>query len=404
LRNWNGAEMTALDGLLAAVALLGHLALCVAAFNRLHAIGIHRRLRRRLELLLLVGTVAMIAWFAVRWWREGYIVVAYDDAGQIVWPLGYAGLCLVAAASIVPCWLWPRFCYRVPGELIASESNRVDVEQELGRTLPRHRFQARLLSHVPGNEVYRLETNRKTLRLASLPQPLDGLTLTHLSDLHFTGELDRAYFDYVIDAANLLASDVVILSGDILESQECIPWIESTLARLHAPLGVYFVLGNHDKRMPDPAAVRSWLTEIGMIDLGGRCRTVQWRGCNVLLAGNELPWFAAPLESEIQSHSSGNVRFRLLVSHSPDQFPWARRHGFDLMLAGHNHGGQVCLPWLGPLIAPSKHGTRYAAGLFHEPPTLLHVTRGISGEHPIRLNCPPELAQLILRSSEEAIR
>jgi hypothetical protein len=70
------------------------------------------------------------------------------------------------------------------------------------------------------------------------------------------------------------------------------------------------------------------------------------------------------------------------------------------MLAGHNHGGQIRLPWLGALISPSWYGWRYAGGLYHEPPTLLHVSRGIAAKHPIRLNCPPELALLILRRGD----
>ena len=68
------------------------------------------------------------------------------------------------------------------------------------------------------------------------------------------------------------------------------------------------------------------------------------------------------------------------------------------MLAGHNHGGQIRLPYLGALITPSRYGCRYAGGLYHEPPTLLHVSRGLAGTHLIRLNCPPELALLTLKS------
>ena len=68
------------------------------------------------------------------------------------------------------------------------------------------------------------------------------------------------------------------------------------------------------------------------------------------------------------------------------------------MLAGHNHGGQIRLPYLGALITPSRYGFRYAGGVYFEPPTLLHVSRGLAGTHPIRLNCPPELALLVLQS------
>jgi predicted MPP superfamily phosphohydrolase len=122
------------------------------------------------------------------------------------------------------------------------------------------------------------------------------------------------------------------------------------------------------------------------------------RGCRVLLAGNEWPWFTAVAVDALaeEAASPDRAAFRVLVAHSPDQFGWARRQGFDLMLAGHNHGGQVRLPLLGPLISPSWYGTRYSGGVYYEAPTLLHVSRGISGEHPLRWNCLPELAQLVL--------
>ena len=67
------------------------------------------------------------------------------------------------------------------------------------------------------------------------------------------------------------------------------------------------------------------------------------------------------------------------------------------MLSGHNHGGQVRLPGIGPIYTPSLYGTRYAAGAYYRQPTLLYVTRGISGKEPLRYNCLPELTQLVLR-------
>ena len=67
------------------------------------------------------------------------------------------------------------------------------------------------------------------------------------------------------------------------------------------------------------------------------------------------------------------------------------------MLAGHNHGGQVRLPFVGAILAPSRHGVRYAAGAFRSGNTVMHVSRGTSCLTPLRYNCPPEIALLILR-------
>ncbi len=67
-------------------------------------------------------------------------------------------------------------------------------------------------------------------------------------------------------------------------------------------------------------------------------------------------------------------------------------------MAGHTHGGQIRLPLIGAVFSPSRQGVQYASGLFYAPPTIMHVTRGVSGELPIRLNCPPEMAHLVLHS------
>ena len=237
--------------------------------------------------------------------------------------------------------------------------------------------------------------------MKSLPEPLDGLSLVHLSDLQLTGQLTRDYFHFVVDKANALRGDVVVITGDIVDREACLDWIPETLGRLEARHGVYFILGNHDKRIGDASRVRRALVQCGMVDVGGRVMTLEINGVEVHLAGNELPWF--PLradESLFAPQARATDVFRILLAHTPDQYIWAQDRAYDLMLAGHCHGGQVRLPLIGPIVSPSRFGARYASGLFSEGPTLMHVSRGISGTHPLRLNCPPELAKLVLKCAK----
>ena len=85
-----------------------------------------------------------------------------------------------------------------------------------------------------------------------------------------------------------------------------------------------------------------------------------------------------------------------------DRVNWARENNIRLMLAGHTHGGQIQLPILGPVYSPSRFGCRFASGVFWLDPTLMYVSRGISGKEPIRYNCRPEVTQLkLLRSVED---
>ena len=138
-----------------------------------------------------------------------------------------------------------------------------------------------------------------------------------------------------------------------------------------------------------------------MIDLGSRFKRLEVSGAEIILAGKELPWFSPPANMEqCPPRSADTGQLRILLSHSPDQFGWARRWDFDLVLAGHTHGGQICLPVIGPMVCPSWYGVHYASGTFYRHPTLMHVSRGVSGETPIRLNCRPELSRLVLQAAQ----
>ena len=84
----------------------------------------------------------------------------------------------------------------------------------------------------------------------------------------------------------------------------------------------------------------------------------------------------------------------VLISHSPDQHSFAGRFGYDLMVAGHTHGGQVVLPLIGPVYSPSLFGVSFVSGLFRMGTLTVHVTRGIGAKDPLRWNCCPELTCL----------
>jgi predicted MPP superfamily phosphohydrolase len=133
--------------------------------------------------------------------------------------------------------------------------------------------------------------------------------------------------------------------------------------------------------------------------LGGRRRQIDINGQPVMLMGNELPWIKhePPAACGFAETTSS---LRIVLSHSPDQLRWARAQDADLMLAGHTHGGQICIPPLGAIFSPSAAGVKYVAGVYYSPPTILHVTRGVSGDTPFRWRCPPEIAHLRLFSAK----
>ena len=119
----------------------------------------------------------------------------------------------------------------------------------------------------------------------------------------------------------------------------------------------------------------------------------------VVFAGNELPWHLPAGDFGSESEQEDAERpLRIVLAHSPDQFHWARRYDADMVLAGHTHGGQIRLPGLGPIFTPSRYGTKYTESVYWQPPTLMHVSRGLSSLTPLRLNCPPEMTRIVLRA------
>src|SRR5690606_16156395 len=120
--------------------------------------------------------------------------------------------------------------------------------------------------------------------------------------------------------------------------------------------------------------LRQRMDHCGLIPVAGGWHRRDVRGEPIVLAGNERPWgLTAPDMNDAPPPLANGGLFRLLLAHTPDQFAWARQQQFDLMLAGHTHGGQIRLPGIGPLVAPSRHGVRYASGVFYRAPTLMHV-------------------------------
>jgi len=385
--------------LLLLLALFGHLLLWVALFNRLHALGTPRPLTRALSLLCLVGLLAIPPGLVVVLARGGFSFFPADGWTHIPWPIRpYLAVCWMAVPVTVFPWLWHVGLRREPRVLRAHRSQIVAMTPPPASEEHAQHF----LVRAPRNQTFSLDRSERTIDIPRLPPALDGLSIVHISDFHFTGRVGKAYFHEVVRHSNEVQPDLIAVTGDLVDKKACIEWAPEILGELRARYGVYFILGNHDVRA-GAEQVRSRLAETGLIDLGGRWVQTWIREQPVILAGNELPWIApaADLRSH-PPHAGGARPLRIALSHSPDQLAWARSHDVDLLLAGHTHGGQIRFPLIGAVVSPCREGVRYASGLFHAPPTVMHVTRGVSGELPIRLNCPPEMAHLILRAVSAA--
>lgn len=376
---------------------IGHLAIWVMVINRLHATNLPRPLIKTIDKGIYLAVLAIPAAVVYQLMPATSAIGAWLNSTGIAFALGlYVWFSMAISIGVSIVWLGRRTAMSRNAALVSNHTTKRSASAELGLR-PVAGWQTHLAASLPFNQIFDLDINTKTLHVPNLPEALDGLSIAHLSDIHMTGRITQPFFDYVVDRTNELDADLVCITGDIVEKVPCLEWIAPTLGRLDANYGKFFILGNHDLRIRDEAAVRKTLVEAGLTDLGGRARFHSVHGERVLLAGNELPWFGpAPNLQVFEPPMDEHSPFKILLSHSPDQIYWAVLRGFDLMLAGHCHGGQICLPFIGPLVSPSYFGVKYASGLFQEGPTLLHVSRGVSGLEPLRFNCPPELTKLVL--------
>ncbi len=304
----------------------------------------------------------------------------------------YLVVCWLAAAYVLAAHVRRELSYDVSAVLRFHRRRRLNTRNILhSPDRPHH-----ALVRLPGNECLDLDLTERGLDVPRLPAALDGLAIVHISDLHYTGHVGKPFFEEMARMSNALEPDIIAVTGDITDNNVCIDWIPDTLGRLRARYGVYYIFGNHDLRF-DWKRMARLLDDCGLIYVGGRWLSVEVRGQPFLLAGNELPWFTPAADPRTFPPRS-ELPFRLILAHSPDQLQWARQADADLMLAGHTHGGQIRLPFIGPILSPSMQGVQYASGLFHVPPTILNVSRGVSGEVPLRLNCPPEIIHLTLHA------
>jgi uncharacterized protein len=388
--------------LLVTIAVLGgHFGFWLLLFNRINATGLERYVIKRIEkVFMLAALMIPIVVYAIAY-RE---VIQWFSAGSW-WPSGSAifnawGWLMLGSAAIAgPLWLFSRRHLIPPTHLLKQEVKHFDVASVYKDTLILD-DKFRRCAKLPLNQITQLEVTHKELELPRAVEGIAGLRIGHISDIHLTGKISQDYYHFAIDRLLEGKPDLVVIAGDIIDYARCLPWLEPVFKRLETPLGCSYVLGNHDRRLGDVTPVVTQLQQLGLHDLGEK----DWRvelpsGAKLWLTGNERPWFKRQKHESMDAPSVVEPNeLRIGVSHSPDQIGWARRQRLDLLLAGHTHGGQIRIPLVGPLVAPSHYGSQFASGVFYLKPTLMHVSRGLSGVHPFRWFCPPEISILTLRN------
>ena len=258
---------------------------------------------------------------------------------------------------------------------------------------------------------YRVVRHRLDILPAATARPLIVL---HLSDLHFVRQDPRkARF---LEA--LPTPDVTVVTGDFLAEPEAIEAAVHGLRPVRGRLASWFVLGSNDYFVPKPLNYFAYFSKgrkrrparrgrgpeliralegDGWEDLTNVHHDVSLEGIDIELLGLD--------DAHIRRHDlrvaprRAEERFGFAVMHSPDSAPEAAALGYELIVAGHTHGGQVGLPFIGALVTNCTMPPKLASGLIRMGAAVLHISRGLgtSKYAPFRFWCRPEATYLELR-------
>lgn len=234
----------------------------------------------------------------------------------------------------------------------------------------------------------RIEVGQHDVPLPRLPEAFHGFTMLHLSDLHLgSGE---AGIEALIETVRPLAYDLCVLTGDYrFRTYGACDDALSGLRRLREALSApaYAVLGNHDSIRMVPAmeamGYRLLLNEHELIRRGGDV---------LYLAGIDDAYFYNLADFHRAADAIPPEATSILLSHTPETYQHAAHADFDLMLCGHTHGGQICLPGGLPVITHADCPRRLARGSWRYDRMIGYTSRGAGNSLvDIRFNCPPEV-------------
>lgn len=253
-----------------------------------------------------------------------------------------------------------------------------------------------------------VQTSQFTVQSDDLPKEFDGFSIAHISDLHNA--------EYGKNNEKLIAilqeekPNIIAITGDLIDSNHTDIELALSFARQAVNIApCYFVAGNHEAWIGSQYdELKTALENMGVVVLQDEVIELEYGGASIQLIGLNDPDFA-----EQDSFLAGSVLetklsqldikdgFTILLSHRPEHFKTYQDKGISLVLAGHAHGGQFRLPFVGGIVAPDQgFFPEYDAGVYTENSTAMVVSRGIGNSIiPVRFNNRPEIGIIELRKA-----
>ncbi len=240
----------------------------------------------------------------------------------------------------------------------------------------------------------RVQVRHNDVSSRTLPSEFDGFTLLQISDPHV--DMNEGAMRRLTDLLPHLNYDACVLTGDYRGPtfgpfDAALEGLKRVRSHLNGP--IYGVLGNHDTIRMVPG-----LEKMGIRMLLNECEVISRQGQSIYLAGIDDAHFYRVDNIEKAASDIPQDGFSILLSHTPEIYRQAAHAGFDLLLAGHTHGGQICLPGSIPITLDSVLPRRMGSGAWNYNDMIGYTSVGVgSSVVAVRINCPPEITLHHLR-------
>jgi uncharacterized protein len=257
------------------------------------------------------------------------------------------------------------------------------------------------ITGIAQSQLDNFRLRRFTLSLPSLPKPLDGLTIAHVSDIHVGQWTHGPVLKKIVSVTNSLNADLVAVTGDLIDYElSDLSGAIDLMKQMHGRYGLYMIEGNHDllenggefEERVKRSGLSLLLDESAICDVRGypvQFFGLRWLDCVGTCHDDVTPWQVQELVKQRRLDA-----FPIFLAHHPDAFDAAIANGLPLTLSGHTHGGQIMLDknmGVGPALF------RYWSGFYKRGESQLIVSNGVGNTFPIRINAPAEIVHITLR-------
>ncbi len=358
------------------------------------------RSRVQAKLARIAGAVLMVASLVVVWlngegifWQPATSLSRGVSYGAAIWVVGCAGAAVIFLFAAL---VRKKAVRRTAGPLGPSRREFLSSAARATALLTPFGLAGYGTLLVRSNFTLR----ESSFPVAALPPELHGLRIALLSDIHFGPYLSLPELDRVIAMANETRPHLTLITGDLI-TRVGDP-LETCLRRLRdlkADAGIFGCMGNHEEYAHCQRLTERLGRTLGMEFLRQSNRTLEFGGARLNLAGVDYQRKYKPyLVGAQRLLEPGAVN--LLLSHNPDVFPVAANLGYDLVVGGHTHGGQVTVEIVDQRLNVGRFFTPFVAGLYRRGASSLYVSRGIGTINlPMRLGARPEVSLLVLRQA-----